>query len=115
METHFAGLQPPIFVASDDCSVMGELRALRPTWKFVGECDNATEDNGFVIADMKTWSLEQTDRHYEKFVTEMIAMASARYWIGVSTTNVSFWIYYMRHYEAGDDTFVFVDTDQAVH
>lgn len=115
IEMHFGGNLPPIFVASDDCSVMKELRDLRPGWRFVGECDNATEDNGFVIADMKTWSLEQTDRHYEKFITEMIAMASAKYWIGVSTTNVSFWIYYMRHYDAGDDTFIFVDTDQAIH
>jgi len=115
MKTHFGGLLPPIFVASDDCSVMQELRTLRPHWRFVGECDNATEDNGFVIADMKNWSLEQTDRHYEKFITEMIAMASGRVWIGVSTTNVSFWVYFMRDYDAGDDTFLFVDTDQAIH
>lgn len=115
IKTHFGGIPPTIFVASDDCSVMQELRELRPGWRFVGECDNASEDNGFVIADMLTWSLEQTDRHYEKFITEMIAMASAKYWIGVSTTNVSFWIYYMRHYKAEDDSFVFVDTNQAVH
>lgn len=115
IRTHFGGVTPTIFVASDDCSVMQELREFRPNWTFVGECDHATEDNGFVIADMKTWSLEQTDRHYEKFITEMIAMASAKYFIGVSTTNVSYWIYYMRHYNAEDDTFVFVDTDKAVH
>ena len=94
---------------------MQELRELRPNWTFVGECDHATEDNGFVIADMKTWSWQQTDRHYEKFITEMIAMASSKYFIGVSTTNVSYWIYYMRHYNAEDGTYVFVDTDQALH
>ena len=94
---------------------MEELRAYRPQWKFFGECDNATEDNGFVLAHMKTWSLEQTDNHYHKFITEMIAMASAKYWIGVSTTNVSFWMYFMRHYKAHDDTFVFVDTDKIIH
>jgi hypothetical protein len=115
MQTHFGGKVPPIFVASDDCSVMQDLRALRPQWHFVGECDEATEDNGFVIADMKKWSLDQTDKHYQKFITEMIAMASAKYWIGVSTTNVSYWIYFMRHYQSHDDTFVFVDTDKAVH
>lgn len=115
VKTHFGGFVPPIFVASDDCSVMQELRDLRPDWNFMGECDHATEQNGFVIAEMKDWSLEQTDRHYEKFITEMIAMASAKFWIGVSTTNVAFWMYYMRHYDAGDDTFVFVDTTKAVH
>lgn len=115
INTHFDGVAPKFFVASDDCSVMQELRDLRPDWDIVGECDNATEDNGFVITDMKTWTEEQTDRHYEKFITEMIAMASAKYWIGVSTTNVSFWIYFMRHADAHDDTFVFVDVDQAVH
>jgi len=115
INTHFDGMAPTFFVASDDCSVMQELRDLRPDWNIVGECDNATEDNGFVITDMKMWTEEQTDRHYEKFITEMIAMASAKYWIGVSTTNVSFWIYFMRHANAHDDTFAFVDVDQAVH
>ena len=115
ISTHFNGVAPKFFVASDDCSVMKELRDLRPDWNIVGECDNATEDNGFVITDMKLWTEEQTDRHYEKFITEMIAMASAKYWIGVSTTNVSFWIYFMRHANARDDTFAFVDVDQAVH
>ena len=115
IQSHFGGKVPTIFVASDDCTVMEELCAYRPQWKFVGECDNATGDNGFVLAHMKTWSLEQTDNHYHKFITEMIAMASAKYWIGVSTTNVSFWMYFMRHYKAHDDTFVFVDTDKIIH
>ena len=110
--THFGGKVPTLFVASDDCSVMQELRDLRPDWNFVGECDHATEQNGFVIADMKNWTEEQTDAHYTKFITEMIAMASAKYWIGVSTTNVSFWIYFMRHLNARDDTYKFVDTDE---
>lgn len=117
IQTHFSGVPPTIFVASDDCSVMQEFRELRPEWRFVGECDNASEDTGFVIADMKTWTAEQTDRHYEKFVSEMIAMASAKYFIGVSTTNVTYWIYFMRHANARDDTFVLIDADEnlAVH
>lgn len=32
---HFNGKMPTIFVATDDCSVLGELRQLRPEWKFV--------------------------------------------------------------------------------
>jgi len=58
---------------------------------------------------MMHWTEEQTDAHFSKFITEMIAMASAKYWIGVSTTNVSFWVYFMRSLKAQDDTFVFVD------
>lgn len=115
IQTHFGGVVPKVFVASDDCRVMDELRELRPGWVFVSECDNASEQHGFVIAEMKYWTLEQTDAHFKKFVTEMIALASAKYWIGVSTTNVSYWIYFMRHLEARDDTFKFVDVDQAVY
>lgn len=115
VQTHFDGIVPTIFVASDDCSVMKELRELRPEWKFVGECDNASEASGFVIAEMKKWTLAETDSHYEKFITEMIAMASAKYFIGVSTTNVSLWVYFMRHFDAADDTWWFVDSDKIPH
>lgn len=115
INTHFDGIPPVIFVASDDCSVMKEIRELRKDWKFVGECDNASEQNGFILSSAKKWTEEQTDRHYEKFITEMIAMASAKCFIGVATTNVSYWIYFMRHINAKDDTWVFVDTDQYPH
>ena len=52
IQTYFSGAPPTIFVASDDCNVMREFRELRPSWRFVGECDNASEGTGFVIADM---------------------------------------------------------------
>ena len=115
IKTHFNNIAPKIFVASDDCSVMQELRDLRPEWVFVGECDNATESNGFVIAETKKWTLEQTDNHYEKFVTEMIALASAKYFIGISNTNVALWVYFMRDFSASDDTWAFVDGDKLPH
>eukprot|EP00551_Chaetoceros_affinis_P014545 CAMPEP_0203703576 /NCGR_PEP_ID=MMETSP0091-20130426/43669_1 /ASSEMBLY_ACC=CAM_ASM_001089 /TAXON_ID=426623 /ORGANISM="Chaetoceros affinis, Strain CCMP159" /LENGTH=389 /DNA_ID=CAMNT_0050578279 /DNA_START=333 /DNA_END=1502 /DNA_ORIENTATION=- len=115
IRTHFGGTPPKIFVASDDCSVMQEVRDLRPTWTFVGECDNASEDNGFVIAETKHWSVEQTDKHYEKFITEMIALASASYFIGISNTNVALFVYFMRHFDATDDTWIFVDGDKIPH
>ncbi len=107
----FGGKVPTIFVASDDCSVMSEIRGLRPKWKFVGTCDDASEENGFVLTSMLNWTEQQTDRHYTKFITEMIALASAKYFIGVSTTNVAFWVYFMRHMSAKDETWVFVDSD----
>ncbi len=115
IETHFGGVPPTIFVASDDCSVMQEVRELRPTWTFVGECDNASEANGFVIAETKTWTVEQTDQHYEKFLTEMIALASAKYFIGISNTNVALWVYFMRHFDATDDSWIFVDGEFIPH
>jgi hypothetical protein len=114
IRTHFGGKAPKIFVASDDCSIMSDIRTLRPHWEFVGECDNATEDNGFVIAETKHWTLEQTDKHYEKFVTEMIALASAKYFIGVSNTNVALFVYFMRGFEASDDTWQFIDEDEKI-
>ena len=89
IQSHFDGKVPTIFVASDDCSIIEEIRQLRPTWKFVGECDTS-EENGFILTDTLQWSQEETDRHYEKSLTQMIAMASAKYFIGVSTANVSY-------------------------
>lgn len=112
IKSHFGGKVPVLFVATDDCTVMEDLRTLRPSWKFISECDKAQNDqNGFVIEEMKYWTLDQTDQHYHKFITELIAMASAKFFIGVSTTNVSLFLYWMRAYEQEDDTWVFVDTD----
>ena len=112
IQSHFGGITPSFFVASDDCTVLEDLRTLRPEWNFVSECDKAQNDeNGFVIDEMKYWTTKQTDQHYYKFITELIAMSSAKFWIGVSTTNVSLFSYWMRGYDQEDDTWVFVDTD----
>ena len=93
-------LVPAIFVATDDCTVLKELREARPMWHFVSECDNlSNEANGFVFKDMKEWTEEQTDAHFHKFIAELIALASAKYFIGVSTTNVTYWVYFMRSLE----------------
>ena len=113
IKTHFNGQVPTIFVASDDCSVMTELRERR-SWNFVSECDKV-DSHGFIISEMKHWTLKETDDHYHKFITELIAMATAHYWIGVSTTNVAYFVYFMRHYDMGDDSWVFVDSDRFPH
>jgi hypothetical protein len=109
IQSHFGGVPPTMFVATDDCSVMDEFRAARPQWTFVSECDNASEENGFVFKEMKLWNEEQTDAHYQKFIAELIGMASAKYWIGVASTNVSYWVYFMRPLVASDATFVWAD------
>ena len=116
IKTHFGGRVPMIYVASDDCTVMNDFRSLRPNWKFISECDKAQDaSSGFVIDEMKYWTLKQTDQHYQKFIAELIAMASAKFWIGVSTTNVSLFVYWMRQYDQRDDSWVFVDSDDFVH
>merc|ERR1712218_194347 len=55
--SHFAGKVPTIFVATDDCTVMKEFREVRPTWKFVSECDkeHTVGYAGFALKDMKLW------------------------------------------------------------
>ena len=78
----------------------------------VGACDDAPADNGFKLQSMRQWTQQHTDSHFQKFITEMIAMASAKYFIGVKTTNVAFWVYFMRHMDAKDDTWKFIDTDR---
>mmetsp|Transcript_8066 Transcript_8066/g.17481 ORF Transcript_8066/g.17481 Transcript_8066/m.17481 type:complete len:432 (-) Transcript_8066:121-1416(-) len=109
VNSHFGGNIPTFFVATDDCTVMDEFREARPQWIFVSECDNASEETGFVYGEMKYWNEEQTDAHFHKFITEMIGMASAKYWIGVASTNVSYWVYFMRSLQAQDDTWVWAD------
>jgi len=47
---------------------MQDLCDLCPAWNFVEECDHATEQNGFVIVDMKNCTEEQTDAHYTKLI-----------------------------------------------
>ena len=57
---------------------------------------------------MQFWDIGETDSHFDKFITEMLTMPSAKYSIGVSTTNVSSWIYFIRPPIPKDDTFIFL-------
>jgi hypothetical protein len=41
----------------------------------------------------------------------MIALASTKYFIGISNTNVALWVYFMRHFDEDDDSWAFVDND----
>ena len=87
---HFDGKTPKIFVATDDCAAMQEFRRLRPDWIFVSECPGESDDNsitGFVLREMKDWTLDQTDAHYRKFFVELYASAIAKVFIGVTYTN----------------------------
>jgi len=117
VNSHFNGVVPKIFVATDYCSAIDKLRSLRPKWTFVSECDRGENENdsGFILSDMVHWTPEQTDAHYEKFFAELIGMASAKYWIGVSSTNVSPWVYFMRGFDKENDSWHFInDTEGTV-
>jgi hypothetical protein len=105
---HFNNIVPKIFVATDDCLVVGELRALKPDWTFVSQCDvigNAA-DHGFALTDMKAWSELDMDRHYEKFFAELLGLSIAKYFIGVTYTNVSWWVLFMRRARAAEMEFL---------
>jgi hypothetical protein len=94
----FGGVLPKIFVATDDCNVMQEFRALRPTWTFVSQCDEVehSADSGFAYADMKHWTADDMDRHYSKFMVELLGLSVARIVVGVMYTNVAWWVLFMR-------------------
>jgi hypothetical protein len=106
---HFGGVQPKIFVATDDCTVMSELRGLKPDWTFVSQCDLEAHvaDKGFALTDMKNWNTEMTDAHYAKFFAELYGLAAAKFVIGVAYTNVSWWVLFMRR--ARLDAILFLD------
>jgi hypothetical protein len=106
--THFGGHVPLIFVATDDCAPLQELRKVRPNWRFVSECDRL-EQHGFVLQDHKKWSKAELDNHYAKFFVELFAMAGSKVWIGVAYTNVSWWVYFMRQ-KTEEKTFFLLDT-----
>jgi hypothetical protein len=106
----FNGTVPKIFVATDDCTVMKEFREMRPSWTFLSECDTAVlkADHGFALDDVKDWDSDETDRHYNKFFVELLGMATAKYFIGVWYTNVSWWAFFMRRNDLG--SFQLLDT-----
>mmetsp|Transcript_18493 Transcript_18493/g.26585 ORF Transcript_18493/g.26585 Transcript_18493/m.26585 type:complete len:184 (-) Transcript_18493:254-805(-) len=91
----FGGVPPSIFVATDDCQIMSKLREIRPGWRFVSECDEH-DASGFDLRRVRAWNEDETDEHFYKFFTELYAMASAKYFIGVAYTNVSWWAFFMR-------------------
>jgi hypothetical protein len=105
---HFGGNVPLIFVATDDCAPLKDLRLMRPKWRFVSECDRL-EQHGFTLNDHSKWSKAELDNHYAKFFVELFAMAGAKVWIGVAYTNVSWWVYFMRP-KTQEKTYYLLDT-----
>jgi hypothetical protein len=92
----FAGVVPRIFVATDDCDVIDELRVMRPKWQFESQCDKVSSHGGFAIEDMTRWTPAETDAHFMKFFVELYGIVSAKIVIGVGYTNVAWWAYFMR-------------------
>lgn len=102
MSLRFSGkAAPKIFVATDDCTVMPSFREMRPSWHFLSECDKdeqqTQEDTaGFALADVKNWGDNEQDAHFRKFFVEMYAMATSKILIGITYTNVSWWVFFLR-------------------
>lgn len=97
--SRYGGNAPPIFVATDDCTVMPTFRDMRPDWRFESECpEDQQHENarGFVINDMYNWSSDQTSQHFRKFFVELFALATSDVYIGVAYTNVAWWAFFMR-------------------
>mmetsp|Transcript_361 Transcript_361/g.390 ORF Transcript_361/g.390 Transcript_361/m.390 type:complete len:403 (-) Transcript_361:154-1362(-) len=92
---HFDGKVPLIFVATDSCDPLDRLKQMKPEWRIVSECDRV-QQHGYVLADQLKWTQAELDEHYEKFFVELFAMAGGKVWIGVTYTNVSWWVYFMR-------------------
>jgi hypothetical protein len=91
IKERFGGIAPPIFVATDDCTVLATLRKVRPTWTFISECDSHATAEGFALQDMQKWTKKDYDDHFGKFFVELYAMANSKVFIGISYTNVS-WV-----------------------
>ena len=82
---------------------------LIPSTNINSECDRAKKaDHGFALADMNGWSQDATDEHYNKFFVELYAMASAKVFIGIWYTNVTWWAFFMR--PDNRSTFKLLDT-----
>jgi len=105
---------PTIFVATDDCTVIMELRILQPEWNFLSECTeeqiyNENLEGGYNITSVPQWTPEQREEHFQKFFIELYALALAPTFIGVSYTNVAWWVYFMRPPQVQDNTFLLLD------
>jgi hypothetical protein len=78
---------------------MASFREMRPSWRFVSECDAEQKSQhvaGFALDDVKNWGNDAQNSHFKKFFVEMYAMATSKVLIGVSYTNVSWWVYFLR-------------------
>lgn len=73
------GQTPKFFVATDDCSMVDELRQLRPQWVFKTQCDLLAEkQNGYNNDAMKTLDEAQQEEHFRKFFVELYALAFSK-------------------------------------
>jgi len=88
-----AGLVREVFLATDDCRVLDELRAAMPGWRFSSLCGFHFGTGWRLFKDVRRQDLEP---HHLKFFGELIAMASATIFLGDIRTNVHNWVVYMR-------------------
>jgi hypothetical protein len=104
-------ISPTVFVATDDCTVLPELRKLRQHWRIISQCPEESEkkeSDGFVIKDIVKWDDQQREDHFRKFFVELYALALSRVYVGVGYTNVAWFAYFLRP-EFEKPTFILLD------
>lgn len=83
---HFGTRVPlfPVFVVTEDCSAVQELRRIRPMWMFVSQCDHGA-------SAVEPGSKAEMDQIFSRMFVDLFAMAGAKVWIGVANSDLS-WV-----------------------
>ena len=89
-----------VFVGTDDCSVLEELRGMAPSLTFHDFCyiQNA---HGW---DLKKDVTHDLDSHFLKFFAELTVMSASDIFIGDRASNVFNWVLYMRRSDSRNAT-----------
>jgi hypothetical protein len=99
----------PIYIATDDCKVMQQLRKMEPTWKFYSECDFLPK--GYIFSPFNVWNnAELTEAQRKAFMhkifVDLWAMAVSTYFIGNGAADMAWIAYFMR---SSRSNFILVD------
>jgi glycerophosphoryl diester phosphodiesterase len=89
-----------IFVASDDHTVVKELRQLKPTWNFVSIYDNnhqRTNPTGHFQAQFNRLSRQQKLNETRLFMCELQMLVNSEYVLCGMTSNICRLVLILRH------------------
>ena len=103
----------PIYVATDNCSVVEELRHLEPDWVFSSECDYYPTR---IFSPLNLWNnAELTDgerrAYLHKIFVDLFAMATSTYFIGLGAADFSWLAFFLR---GSRSHFILVDKDPSL-
>lgn len=103
----------PIYVATDNCSVVEELRQLEPDWAFSSECDFYPSR---IFSPLNLWNnAELTDGerriYLHKFFVDLWAMATSTYFIGTGSADIAWLAFFLR---GSRSHFILVDKEPSL-